>query len=274
MNKVSLEYIAGLFDGEGYIGVGLSGKKYHNFTISLTNHHVYALQQVQKVVGGKFGKLSSYGLRQGNEVPFLEWWSVEGMVFLKRIQPYTIVKRPQIDLVLTYPLNLSKRCITQEMFDRREVIRKHLMHMKQEYKTEVAPDWEPSARQIETDPTVKEAIRLYQSAPGMTQGKVAELMGIEPSTVGYWIRQLKVVKDRRKLSIEVAKTKKHTVTNRPEVYEAGRLFDQGYTPTEIANKMDVKPATMGYWLRRIGKTRTLAEAQKLRRLREKELKIC
>ena len=53
-----------------------------------------------------------------------------------------------------------------------------------------------------------------------------------------------------------------------ETAEAQRLYASGLSALTVAERMGRKPATVNYWLRRLGVTRSLAESQGLRRGRE------
>jgi len=54
---VSLEYIAGFFDGEGFISIQKASHKSHSgsrywLTASFCNTHKGVLEEIQKVIGG------------------------------------------------------------------------------------------------------------------------------------------------------------------------------------------------------------------------------
>lgn len=64
-------------------------------------------------------------------------------------------------------------------------------------------------------------------------------------------------------------TRFDSAVQRPESQEAAKLYESGIPISEIAKRLNKKPATVNYWLRRKGITRSLSEAQRLRRQREK-----
>ena len=59
------------------------------------------------------------------------------------------------------------------------------------------------------------------------------------------------------------------VQDRPEAQEAKRRYLDGESVAIIAKDLEQKPATVNYWLKRMGVTRSFEEAQRLRRQREK-----
>lgn len=65
------------------------------------------------------------------------------------------------------------------------------------------------------------------------------------------------------------KTPSDSIYTRPEVAQARRLYvEEGLSASAVARRIGQKPATVNYWLRELGVTRSLAEAQQLRRTHE------
>jgi len=115
---LSLQYVAGFFDGEGNISLGGSNKKAIRKNslgrtriidhimwvrrVSIANTKLTILQQIQKQFGGTIYK-------HGHK-PSLDWeqgwrWNVHGgqsTRFLKKILPYLVIKRPQADVFLEF----------------------------------------------------------------------------------------------------------------------------------------------------------------------------
>jgi hypothetical protein len=95
---LSLEYIAGFFDGEGCITTinQHKGRKYLLVSVSQKSRHV--LDVIQETVGGTvqgpYGPSSMYCLR---------WQGVTARIFLEKVVPHLICKLPQAALVLSQP---------------------------------------------------------------------------------------------------------------------------------------------------------------------------
>lgn len=74
--------------------------------------------------------------------------------------------------------------------------------------------------------------------------------------------------DADALLSHTAKVRVDSATERSEAQEAKLLYESGMSATDVAKQLGRKPATVNYWLRQMGATRTLEQAQKLRRSKE------
>lgn len=104
---LSNQYLAGLFDGEGYIGLvplKLLHRKNPSFAFCLrvvvSNTYLPILKMIKDKFGGGLERHKTEFSRR------LIWhWRRQGwhtIPFLKSIQPYSTIKKPQIDLALEY----------------------------------------------------------------------------------------------------------------------------------------------------------------------------
>lgn len=103
----SLQYIAGFFDGEGYIqiakrspGCGTSGSPYY-LVCSMANTHRQVMDEIQKIVGGRV-IFHRGGKKQWKPHYRLTLWTQQALAFLKAVQPYLIVKREEADLAISF----------------------------------------------------------------------------------------------------------------------------------------------------------------------------
>lgn len=103
---LSVDYIAGFFDGEGSIGI--TGGPHRRtvgqrtwLRISITNTDVAILTAIRQRVGGTLskGRLLGKGWKEHRELRFLGYEAIE---FLKTIQPIVRVKARQVALALEY----------------------------------------------------------------------------------------------------------------------------------------------------------------------------
>jgi len=138
MEKLSYEYITGLFDGEGCISSTLTytkGKyeKYPRIAVqlSITNQHKGVLLEVMNICGG------SVSLKESNTGCYV--WKLTGKnnmkVFLESIKPFSIIKRDQIELALLFietlrTENLGCCPLSQNIHEIRYYIHKRLIDAK------------------------------------------------------------------------------------------------------------------------------------------------
>ena len=120
---ISIEYLAGFFDAEGYVGV-VKLKGGFGLRCTLTNTNELVMQKIQSEFGGKlYSKWLSNP--EHNHQKVLTWHGEECKEFLNMIKNYTIIKRTQIDLALTFPIGEHNKN------DEKEYIYKELRKMKQ-----------------------------------------------------------------------------------------------------------------------------------------------
>jgi hypothetical protein len=108
-----LAWAAGFFDGEGCVLVSerfskSGGESSFQLYVTVTQQDTAALYEIQERFGGSVtpdkAALKGYGRKKGT---FLVWrWKSTSIVaynFLKAIEPYSIVKAPQIAIALKWP---------------------------------------------------------------------------------------------------------------------------------------------------------------------------
>lgn len=108
-NKISEEWIAGFFDGEGCCKVGIQSKKgktYKHFSILLGQSGEDGkalLEEIQKEYGGNLYHHLKAGQHKATKNAYKLYWNrEEGISFLKRIQDKVIMKKKDVDNVLEY----------------------------------------------------------------------------------------------------------------------------------------------------------------------------
>lgn len=102
---VSLEYIAGFFDGEGTVLIQKASPKSHSgarywLVISIYNTHRGVMDEIQKVVGGHV--IFHAGGSQRKAHYRLALYTRQAYHFLKAVQPYLVVKREQADIAIAF----------------------------------------------------------------------------------------------------------------------------------------------------------------------------
>jgi hypothetical protein len=105
LQEKQIAYLAGLFDGEGSVGIYEFKKqnKFSNwqFKVEIANTDWRVMKWLENTVGGKVHKKSEgkANWRQGY------CWHIQGEnaeVFCKLVKPYTIIKTDQIDACLYF----------------------------------------------------------------------------------------------------------------------------------------------------------------------------
>ncbi len=270
---ISNEYVAGLFDGEGYVGVSLN--PVHGtwkFQVTITNNYLPVLEGIQRVFGGSLvqPKHADDG-REGKSSWTWNTYSKNAKNFLRAIEPHSIIKRRQIELALQYPLGSCGKGLTEGVKQKRHEILVALQEAKRETYLEARGVDLAGRDVLEEREDVQEAARLYQS--GMSAADVASTLNVDLNTLYYWMRCLGINRSRVEAGKQAGETRKDAVHQRPDAQEAKTLYLSGMSAASVARHLEKKPATVNYWLRKMGITRSLKEAQKLRRSRSKELKL-
>lgn len=159
-DQLFLAWAAGFFDGEGCVIVEISKEKKcrHGFRTSLhatvTQTSLPCLELYLKKFGGSI-KTSEYRTPNGRRWSVQYVWIVRNenaINFLRAIQPYTVVKREQINVALQYPLTApngrkygsASNPIPDEVQERRVAIAHELRHIRADMKTEAKPVKEKS----------------------------------------------------------------------------------------------------------------------------------
>lgn len=129
--KISTQYVAGLFDGEGSISVavvrgGPRSSPHHRLAVTLTIAHRAVLDEIATRWGGS---VFEKGPRKNGGTMICEW-KIQGppaAAFLREIRRHMVVKRPQADLALAFQSRLvdqrggHSRTSPGEMIAREEI---------------------------------------------------------------------------------------------------------------------------------------------------------
>jgi len=107
MKRTDLAYIAGIVDGEGYIGIQSDGKKAKHgkqnlrLRVTVTNTSEWLCQYLKFSFGG--GKIT-LRTRSPNHRPCWQWQLEyqKAADFLRLILPYLHLKKPQAELAIKF----------------------------------------------------------------------------------------------------------------------------------------------------------------------------
>lgn len=95
-------YLAGLFDGEGSIRIQSYGGTNFKVRCCLVNCHLPVMRAIVAAYGGRFHVRSARALQKNHRQSFAIQWDGTQIVerLLRTIQPFAIIKRAEIDVVL------------------------------------------------------------------------------------------------------------------------------------------------------------------------------
>lgn len=101
-------YWAGLFDGEGCVQIVTTNGKGHCPKVSVVNTHLGILRTLRDTYGGSL--LPHQKLQKAHHLPSWTWAASANIAiqFLQDIQPYSVIKRDQIDLALEFSTRRRK----------------------------------------------------------------------------------------------------------------------------------------------------------------------
>lgn len=132
---LSYEYIAGFFDGEGYIQIakrspGGHSRSPYSLVVSMANTHRGVIDEIAKVTGGKV--LFHNGIKRGKAHPHyrLTFYTLQALAFLKAIQPYLIIKREEADLAISFYDCIKAHGICGVKLTNQEMQLRHDYYMK------------------------------------------------------------------------------------------------------------------------------------------------
>lgn len=136
MKRTDLAYLAGIVDGEGYIGITADHRTRNpdrpcwRLRVAVTNTNEWLMQHLKFSIGGGTIILRS----DKRQKPCYQWeiGNRKAAEFLKLILPYLRLKRPQAELAIKFQASISKstRILTEEQLAVREAEMLLLKNMK------------------------------------------------------------------------------------------------------------------------------------------------
>jgi hypothetical protein len=132
--NLSLEYIAGLFDGEGYITVNKNKKSFVP-VVGIKMNGFNLLKKLNVQFGGYFYQRKNYINR-----PLTEWTlrgSFQVISFLTKIKPFLIIKKEQAQLCLELCKTYSVRNSENKWITPKQKITKNIIDIRQKFITQI-----------------------------------------------------------------------------------------------------------------------------------------
>lgn len=105
-------YAAGLFDGEGHIGITVTkngrGEKYHRLQVNVTNTNITVIHWLFERFGGCIHNPRYFTSENWREAH--RWTIADGKAssFLQTVLPYLIIKKSQAELAIEFQATKTK----------------------------------------------------------------------------------------------------------------------------------------------------------------------
>ena len=101
---ISIEYLAGFFDGEGYVGVAKHRSGNYILQMSISNTELLLLQSIQAEYGGKIHLSPERRSQIRKPAYHIHWWGIGVKNMATLLLPYTKIKGSQLKLALEFPV--------------------------------------------------------------------------------------------------------------------------------------------------------------------------
>lgn len=132
MNEAEAAYAAGIFDGEGHVGISVvkngRGYVYHRLMINVTSTNLEVLQWLFERWNGVLHNPRYFAKEEWRTAH--RWTAADGraMRFLQNIEPYLIIKREQAQLAIQFQQTKGKGGFgsTPPDLEARESLRKQI----------------------------------------------------------------------------------------------------------------------------------------------------
>lgn len=102
---ISIEYLAGFMDGEGWIGlIKHHQKNCYHVEVSVCNTNKQIIEMIHESFGGKYSKYIYKKRLQNKTIYKVTWWGYGAQEFLKQIKDKLIIKWAQAELCILFPI--------------------------------------------------------------------------------------------------------------------------------------------------------------------------
>jgi len=180
------EYVAGFFDGEGSVGVGSwrFGKSYTLFC-HIVNTDFRIINEIHNHFGGII-HVESDGIRNHRDKLVIRWNSIKCIEFLKKIYPYLIVKKEQVELAFKFPLNENRDKRTPEMIEKQKKIYLQIKYLKT-INYEIPDKLKNSKQKKHIEMIRKKSLSKQLQIQGFSQSKIGEKLGVSQEMVSKYL---------------------------------------------------------------------------------------
>jgi len=99
--EVQLSYLAGIVDGEGYVGIGTTNGEYFSPVVTISNSSRELLEYLQLFAGGRIYHNAKATSRMKSSY-HLTWGGAAAVEFCSLLLPYLFLKKPQAEIVAAF----------------------------------------------------------------------------------------------------------------------------------------------------------------------------
>jgi len=141
MGKLTAQYTAGLFDGEGSVSIVVrnyrkDNRPFYSLAIQLTNTHYGIVESLKETWSGHV-----YSEHHKNRQRMYYKWMLlgkNGLSFLEAVLPFSIIKQRQVNIGIEFistilPKIGSRGARTNEMHQNQTKLREELMALNEKY---------------------------------------------------------------------------------------------------------------------------------------------
>lgn len=182
-------YFGGFFDGEGSVAVSSwrFGKSY-TLRCHVTNTDFTIIKKLHKKYGGNISVEDTQNKNHRDKLT-LTWYSDECKRILKIIYPYSVIKKDQIQLALTFPINKTNKPRSKKLIDKQKFIYEELKFMK--HKRHIIPDvYKNSKKKKHNMRKTREKLAkdLYAKDNTLTCREIGSKIGVSATMVSKYIK--------------------------------------------------------------------------------------
>ena len=185
------EYLAGLFDGEGYVGINSwhKGESY-GLRCEITNSDVQLLEKIQEKYGGN---VLVQGYPQGNRrVCYkINWNARKAKNILEIMYPHLIVKKSQTRLALEFTLNDKRHTRTKWMIEKQKQIFEEIKLIKSEIS--IIPEKYKNIAIHEHQEMLRKkrlTLLLKKENPNLTMKELGDLVGVSSTMICNYLEKI------------------------------------------------------------------------------------
>ena len=241
--EISLEYIAGFFDGEGYIGVSYLHDKYYILKCQFTNTNKEILEIIQSKLGGDINKSMIYDSKRIGKCD-LTFYSQNCKIVIEKMLQHLIIKKDQVEVALEFHIGKSGVKLDKDEEKDRKRIYNKLKELKRPFKK--IPQKYKGLAEKEHEEMLKKkekAVKMCKENPNMSVQEIGEKVGVSGVMISKYLNGKERSK-KYKLSPERMKEKE-------VIYEKiMNLRKKGLNNTQIGESLKISSVTVSNYISR------------------------
>jgi len=118
---ISAEWLAGFFDGEGYMGVSHHKNfNWYQLVMAIMNTDQFLLESIRQTYGGTVQTIGRPHNPKWKVCYCIKWYGLEAQAMARTMLPYSRLKASQLKLSLEFPVGKASVRINQDIRDKRK----------------------------------------------------------------------------------------------------------------------------------------------------------